>query len=114
MITSNTSGRWMHVMPAIAPQINAYSNSLSVGQLRYNPSYSCMEIYDGFSWQQYRIGATIDLSSDAQQTLEWAYNKMLEEKRLNSLMEKHPGLCDLHERFEVMLALVQRDDHHGS
>ena len=84
-----------------------YSGALNVGAVRYNPSSSLMEVYDGNSWQQFRDDSTVDLANETKATLDWARQKMLEEQNLKQLMEQHPGLKDLHERFEVMLALVQ-------
>lgn len=110
MITSNNSGRWMHVIPSVTtPYIN--SGWPGAGMVRYNTNSSCLEFTDGMSWHQYRPGATIDLSSDAQNALAWAYAKMQEEAQLEQLMEKHPGLRDLHERFAVMLRLVQKENN---
>lgn len=117
MITSNNSGRWMHVVPsATAPYINTYSGQSGAGMVRWNSNAGCLEATDGMSWYQLRTGATIDLSSDAQNALAWAYAKMQEEQRIDRLLEQHPGLRDLKEKFEIMLALVQKseDDTDGS
>ena len=111
MITSNNSGRWMHVMPSATTYIHNHSDQYGAGMVRYNPNSNCLEITDGFNWYQYRPGATIDLSLDAQNALAWAYAKMQEEEQLEQLMKKHPGLRDLHERFAVMLRLVQKENN---
>ena len=106
MITAGSSH--VVVMPYTAkPYVNMYSGALNVGAVRYNPSSSLMEVYDGNSWQQFRDDSTVDLANETKATLDWARQKMQEEQRLKQLMEQHPGLKDLHERFEVMLALVQ-------
>ena len=52
----------------------------------------------------------MDLSNETKVTLDWARQKMQEEQRLEQLMAQHPGLRDLHDRFEVMLRLVQQHD----
>ena len=112
MITSNNSGRWMHVIPsATTPYINSYSGQPGAGMVRWNNNNNCLEITDGMSWHQYRPSATIDLSSDAQNALAWAYAKMQEEAQLEQLMDQHPGLKDCHDRFQVMLRLVQRESN---
>lgn len=115
MITSN-SGRWLHVVHNATPYVNNYSGTPGAGMVRYNTNLSCLEVTDGMNWHQFRPGATIDLSADAQNALSWAYAKMQEERRLEDLMSQHPGLRDLHERFRVMLALVQKsgDGEDGS
>ncbi len=110
MITSNNSGRWIHVIPnGAGPYISP--GAVGAGMIRYSSNMNQLEVNDGVSWQQYRPGATIDLSSDAQNALAWAYAKMQEEVLLEQLMEKHPGLRDLHERFAVMLRLVQKENN---
>ena len=109
MITAGSSH--VVVMPYTArPYVNMYSGALNVGAVRYNPSTSCMEVYDGNAWQQYRDDSTVDLSNETKSTLDWARQKMQEEQRLEQLMAQHPGLRDLHDRFEVMLRLVQQHD----
>lgn len=108
--TSNYSGRWMHVVPNATPYINAYSGQSGAGMVRYNTNTNCLEATDGMSWHQLRPGATIDLSSDAQRALDWAFQKMQEEQRIDRLLEQHPGLRDLKEKFEIMLALVQKSE----
>ena len=109
MITAGSSH--VVVMPYTArPYVNMYSGALNVGAVRYNPSTSCMEVYDGNAWQQYRDDSTVDLANETKSTLDWARQKMQEEQRLEQLMAQHPGLRDLHDRFEVMLRLVQQHD----
>lgn len=115
MITSNNSGRWMHVVPhATTPYINTYSGQSGTGMVRYNTNLNCLEVTDGMNWYQFRPGATIDLSADAQYALSWAYAKMQEEEQLEQLMEKHPGLRDLKEKFDIMLALTKQENTNGS
>jgi hypothetical protein len=102
------------VLPYTArPYVNMYSGDFNrgipLGAVRYNPGAACMEIWDGASWQQFRDDSSVDLSNEAKEVLEWARKKMQEEQRLEHLMALHPGLRDLHDRFEVMLRLVQQD-----
>lgn len=111
MITSNNSLRWMHVIHNSTPYVNNYSGQPGAGMVRWNSNSSCLEVTDGTSWHQYRPGATIDLSADAQNALSWAYSKMQEEAQLEQLMMKHPGLKDCHDRFQVMLRLVQKENN---
>jgi hypothetical protein len=110
MITTCSSPRWLQVTSATVPYINTYSGNLNIGQLRYNPQTLSLEVYDGLAWQRYPSTSQVDLTQEAQETLMWARNKMLEEQRIESLMAQHPGLRDLHERFQVMLALVQTNE----
>lgn len=91
-----------------------YNNGqLGVGAVRFNPSQQALEIYDGSQWIRWNPSATIDLTPAASQTIDWAYKKMLQEQKIQGLMEKHPGLRDLHEKYEIMLALVQQEESSG-
>jgi len=99
------SPRWMSVYsgshsPYISP------GSMSAGMMRYNSNTQTIEVYDGNTWLALAGSADVSLSPEAQQVMDWAYKKMKEDEQLEVLMEKHPGLKDLHEKFTVMKALV--------
>ena len=109
MITAGSSH--VVVMPYTAkPYVNMYSGALNVGAVRYNPSSSLMEVYDGTNWQQLRDDSTVDLANETKAILDWARKKMLEEQNLKQLMERHPGLKDAHEKFEIMRILVTEEE----
>ena len=80
------------------------------GMLRMNSSMNRMEVYDGQNWLAYGADAHVDLSESAKQALTWAQNKMQEEIKLLDLLEKHPGLKDLHDKFQVMKVLCQEEE----
>ena len=82
---------------------------MSAGMVRYNPNTQTLEVYDGNSWLAIAGSADVGLSPEAQQIMDWAYKKMKEDEQLEVLMEKHPGLKDLHEKFILMKALVAED-----
>ena len=79
---------------------------MSAGMMRYNSNTQTIEVYDGNVWLALAGSADVSLSPEAQQVMDWAYKKMKEDEQLEVLMEKHPGLKDLHEKFTVMKALV--------
>lgn len=97
---------------------NTYSNipnispgAQSAGIVRYNPNMQAMEVYDGQGWQQ--IGGaypTIDLAPASREALEWAVRKQHEERNLRHMMERHPGLRELHDKFEMMKILCQEEE----
>ena len=102
---STQSPRWMTVYsPSQSPYISP--GSMSAGMVRYNSSSQNLEVYDGNAWLMLSGSADVGLSPEAQATLDWAYRKMKEDEELELLMAKHPGLKDLHEKFELMKALV--------
>lgn len=107
--TLNTyTSQWLNVNSSRnQPYIN--SGALSAGMLRYNTNNSCIEVYDGNSWFTFSGHAEVSLSSEAQQIMAWAQEKMRQEQELEMLMKKHPGLRDLHEKFELMKALVAEE-----
>jgi hypothetical protein len=95
--------------PYVAPTSNY--GALNVGQMRYNVSTQIVEVYDGSSWQAVASHATVDLNMSATEAIMWAQNKMHEEKKLKELMEKHPGLKESYERFEIMKTLVMEEEN---
>lgn len=48
---------------------------------------------------------SITLAVTHEEALHWAMKKMNEENRIQKLLNQHPGLKDLKEKYEVMLAL---------
>jgi hypothetical protein len=109
MVTSGSSHIVVFPMSQ-RPFVNMYNGQLNVGAVRYNPGSSLLEVYDGTSWQQYRDDSTVDLANETKVTLDWARQKMLEEQNLKQLMERHPGLKDAHEKFEIMRILVTEEE----
>ena len=80
-----------------------YNNGqLNVGQMRYNPNSQSVEVYDGNTWQIMSQGVTVGLSWDADSAIRWAIEKQKDEAGLKARMEKHPGLKDAWEKFQMM------------
>jgi len=91
------------------PHVNM--NNASAGLVRYNGNTQNFEVYDGSSWMaMYSVAATVTLDYDVQTILNWAREKMQEDLRLKELSQRHPGIRDLQEKLEVMLALVQQQE----
>ena len=80
------------------------------GMVRVNSSMNRTEVYDGQNWIPLGADAHVDLSEQAKQALSWAYDKMGEERRLRELMERHPGLKELNDKFEMMKVLCQEEE----
>jgi len=91
-------------VPHISP------GAVGAGMVRYNPNMQQMEVYDGVTWYGVNSHVTIDLGMTSKQAIDWAHEKMQEEKRLQALMAKHPGLKDLNDKFEMMKALCQEEE----
>jgi hypothetical protein len=78
------------------------------GSIRWNGSMQRMEVMDGLNWLPiYNGTATIDLTPEIQELVNWAKKKRIEEGLLNELCKQHPGLQDAKEKFEIMLALTK-------
>jgi hypothetical protein len=73
-----------------------------------------MQVYDGNTWHDLVTNIDANLSDEVRHVLNWARVKMAEEASIKKLMDKHPGLKDAKERFEIMLTLVREDNNQGN
>lgn len=81
------------------------------GTIRYNANISQLEVYDGHDWRTFNTShAAVDLTARAKEILIWAEYKMHEERKLKELMERHPGLRDLHNKLEMMKVLCHEEE----
>lgn len=102
----------VHSYQGSTPYIN--TSQPSTGMIRMHPSSGRFEVYDGSTWHEIANGsAEIDLSHDAKETLSWARDKMKVERRLKDLLAQHPGLKELHDKFEVMRVLCEQEEKNG-
>ena len=94
---------------------NSASNSNTlVGQMRYNGSAQCIEVYDGMTWLSMTTSfPTVDLAPHVQAVVNWAQIKMAEESRIRELAAKHPAVADAleavakaEEQVRIVAALV--------
>lgn len=109
MITSiNTSGNLIvqhnHSAPYISP------GSQSAGMVRYNTTMHQMEVYDGVAWLKIGGPCQISLSGETEMIIEWAREKMLEEKRIDELCEKYPGLRKARDNYELFKKIVTTEE----
>lgn len=112
MIKSLTSSSpYLHIqngynnVPPISP------GAQSAGMLRYNTSSNSIEVYNGVAWFSIDTNIQLNLSEAAYSALTWTENKMREEAGLKELMSRHPGLKDLHDKFEMMKLLCQEEEN---
>ena len=94
---------------------NSASNSNTlVGQMRYNGSAQCIEVYDGMTWLSMTTSfPTVDVAPHVQAVVNWAQIKMAEESRIRELAAKHPAVADAleavakaEEQVRIVAALV--------
>jgi hypothetical protein len=107
----NSSGRYLTVTggqtsgPYISP------GASGAGMMRWSSNSGAIEVNDGNSWVTVTPGyATVELNPDTESLLEWARKKRSEEMRIKTLAEQHPGIKDLQEKLDIMLALVKEQD----
>ena len=69
-----------------------------------------MEVWDGVSWKEINGNyVSIGLSSEAESLLDWARTKRDEDIKFKSLIESHPGIQDLKEKLDILVALVTKE-----
>jgi L-lysine 2,3-aminomutase len=111
MIKSINSGSQYITVSGGIPSTPSFSpGAISAGLVRYNTNLQQMEVYDGMSWYGISNHVTVDLGMTSKEAVEWAHKKMLEEKRLQDLMNQHPGLRELNDKFEMMKALCMEEE----
>jgi hypothetical protein len=97
--------------------INNYSGTQGVGNVRYNTSSQSMEVYDGNNWQMLNMSyATVDLSYDSQQLLEWARKERNRQFEREEKMKNNPALQKAMEaikraedNFDLIYKFVEHD-----
>jgi hypothetical protein len=110
MIKGITGGRYVAVSGGTSTDPYISPGAMGAGMIRYNTNMNCMEVNDGNSWRQLGMNyASVELTPDAQSILDWAKTKMEEEKRIDELCEKYPGLRKARDNYEVFLKLVQSE-----
>ena len=79
------------------PGSNYVNNAgyMSVGQLQFNTSSQRLEVYNGLSWQPLNLGTYyVGLNPDAEVILDWAREKMQQEREARAMAEQYPAVAD--------------------
>ena len=96
--------------PYISPSYTTDTQTARVyaaGDLRYTGN--SMQVYDGYNWITMSDSVSVGMTPDAERTLAWAQKKMQEEQALEELCKQHPGIRDLKEKLDMMVALVKKE-----
>jgi hypothetical protein len=117
MIKTITAGQGLIVTDIHSDWPRFYNSSSSnslVGQMRYNGSSQCIEVYDGNNWLM--VGSSypqVELAPHVQAVVAWATCKMSEETRIKELATRHPSVADAvaavaqaEEQVRIVAALV--------
>jgi hypothetical protein len=111
----NSSSRHITVVGGSPSNPYISPGAVGSGAVRWNGNTNCIEINDGNMWQQLNSSYTsIDLGDEAKQILAWAAEKMREERELEALCAKYPGLAKARDNYEMFKKFVaaqeQADD----
>jgi hypothetical protein len=109
MIGHITAGPGIDVTGGFRPPYIS-PGSQSAGMIRYNTNSQVTEVYDGNAWLTVSSTPSVSLTSSTLEVIDWARKKMQEEKNLEQLMNRHPGLRDTYEKFEIMKALCSKEE----
>jgi hypothetical protein len=110
MIKGITGGPHLTVSSGYSHRPTISPGAQSAGMVRYNPSMDSLEVYDGIGWQHIaNAHTTIELAPASREAVEWAMRKQHEERKLQDLMDQHPGLRELHDKLEMMKILCQEE-----
>ena len=92
------------------------NNGQAAGMVRFNTGSQHLEAYDGSTWIQIANHQNIGMTGEAVEAIQWARDKIVKEKQLKELAEKHPGVADAmeqlkqaSEQLEIMVQLVNKD-----
>jgi hypothetical protein len=94
--TGSQTGKYIAVTGG--PGSNYVNNAgyMGVGQLQYNTGTQRLEVYNGQSWQPFNLGHYyVGLNPEAEDLLDWARNKMREERELERLAKDNVAINDL-------------------
>jgi hypothetical protein len=88
------SGRYVQVSGGgSGTYVNGYSGLQGVGNMRYNTSNQCMEVFDGNNWVTIAMDyASVGLNGEAESLLDWARQKRDEEFAWKALSEKNKAV----------------------
>ena len=92
--------------------INHFSGAQGVGNMRFNTVDQRIEIWDGNIWKELDMQyVSVGLDQEAVELLDWARDKRQQDERLKKLAKQHPGIQDLQQKLDIMIALVDQDQH---
>lgn len=111
MIRTITGGRYITISGASYSDPYISPGSVGAGMVRWNPNMNCMEVNDGSMWKQFSTShPTVELTPEAQELLDWARRKMQEERQLDELCKKYPGLERARTNFDTFKQLVLTEE----
>ena len=78
------------------PYINSNTGAQGVGNVRFNTTTQCMEVYDGYIWVQLTPSvASVGLTPEVESLITWARKAQTEELELEAKAKDNPAIADL-------------------
>lgn len=75
--------------------INTGAGMMGVGDLQFNTSTQQIEFYNGQNWQIFIMAqATVGLTGPAETAIDWALNRMEQEKEARAMSDQYPAVAD--------------------
>ena len=75
--------------------INTGAGMMGVGELRFNTSHQQIEFYNGQNWQPLSMAQpTVGLNGVAETAIDWALDKIQQEKEARAMAEQYPAVAD--------------------
>ena len=112
------TGRYVAVTGGTTTQPHIYTTNTSIGvqaftgQVRYSTTSQGLEIFDGSAWQVWYTGvASVGLTPDAEQIMDWVRDKMVEEQRWKEKAANNPTLADALEnlrRAQEQVTIIEK------
>lgn len=113
------TGRYVAVTGGTTTQAHIYTTNTTstgaqvfAGQVRYSTTSQGLEIFDGSAWQVWYTGvASVGLTPDAEQIMDWARDKMMEEQRWAEKAADNPTLADALEnlrRAQEQVTIIEK------
>jgi hypothetical protein len=84
-----------------APAIPYISNNPMAGQVRWNTQNNYMEVSNGSSWQQIGGIASINVSAEFTQIMDWAREEMTRSIKMKQLADQSPTVADALAAYEL-------------
>lgn len=117
MLSGVAGGRFLQVTGGGTAYINKNynGNQFMTGDMRYDIDSQTIKVFDGQNWQSlYGSVATVNLTDEAQDLLDWAKTKRHEEQQLLELAKTHPAVQEAlnavqraQEQVKIVTALVK-------
>ena len=106
----NSSGRYIQTGGGVPMGPYFSPGAQGAGQMRFNTNSNNIEVWDGVTWKEISNNyVSVGLTSEAESLLDWAREKRNEDQTFKSLMQSHPGVRDLKEKLDILVALVRQE-----